>query len=245
MDRHHTTLDSSSLGRRMHLWRFGHYGVPFLVFPSASGMAHEWDSQGLVEALAGLIDAGRIKLYCTETNVAEAWTRRESHPGWRMYQHHLFEQYVLKELLPYIRTDCRTADIRLATAGTSLGAFYAANFTLKNPGIFRWALCMSGRYEMSSFLDGYRGPGVFENNPIEYVPHMQGDLLATAQRETHLTFVVGQGQWEDGNFEESRHISALLQGKGISVRFDPWGHDVSHEWEWWRRQALHHIGGTF
>jgi esterase/lipase superfamily enzyme len=237
-------LESRAMGRKVHLWRFGSFGVPVLVFPSASGMAHEWDAQGMVGALEGLINAGRIKLYCTETNVAEAWTRQEGDPGWRLWRHHLFEQYVVDELVPYIRDDCRTPDIRLAATGTSLGAFYSANFTLKNPSIFKWALCMSGRYDMSSFLDGYQGPGAFENNPIAYVPHMQGDLLSAARQETHLTLVVGQGQWEDGNVEESQRLASLLEEKGIRVKFDPWGHDVSHEWEWWRRQALHHIGGT-
>jgi esterase/lipase superfamily enzyme len=233
------------MGRSMHLWRFGHFGVPVLVFPSASGMAHEWDAEGMVEALSDLIDAGRIKLYCTESNVSEAWTRQDREPGWRLFRHSLFEQYVIEELVPYIREDCRTPDIRLAVAGTSLGAFYAANFTLKNPSIFRWTLCMSGRYDMSPFLDGYQGPGAFENNPVAYVPHMRGNLLSTAQSDTHLTLVVGQGAWEDGNVEESHLLAKLLDRKGIPVRFDPWGQDVSHEWEWWRRQALHHLGGAF
>ena len=84
MIRKHELIPSREMGRPVHLWRYGHYGRPLLVFPSASGMAHEWDAHGMVEALGDFIDQGRLKLYCTETNVAEAWTRRESDPAWRI-----------------------------------------------------------------------------------------------------------------------------------------------------------------
>ena len=241
----HIMLDSRPMGRRMHLWKYGHFGAPLLAFPSAAGMAHEWDSHGMVEALSDLIQSGRIKLYTTESNVAEAWTRREEDPKWRIHRHDLYEQYITSELVPWIREDCRTPDIRIACAGTSLGAFYSANFTLKNPGIFNYALCMSGRYEMSSLNEGYDGPGAFENNPIAYVPHMHGNLLETARREAHITLVVGQGKWEDGNIEETQHLAHLLNEKGISVTCDVWGHDVSHDWAWWQRQTVMHVGNRF
>ena len=62
----------------MHLWRFGHYGVPLLVMPSSAGMAHEWQYNGLIETLRPLIEGGRIKLYCSESNVAETWNSEEN-----------------------------------------------------------------------------------------------------------------------------------------------------------------------
>ena len=43
--------------------------------------------------------------------------------------------------------DCYQPNGRMAVAGCSLGAMYAANFALKYPSIFHYALCMSGRYE--------------------------------------------------------------------------------------------------
>jgi len=73
MFRSHDLIPSEAMGREMHVWRFGDFGAPLIVFPSASGMAHEWDAHGMVEALAELIDGGKLKLYCIESNVAEAW----------------------------------------------------------------------------------------------------------------------------------------------------------------------------
>ena len=44
----HELIPSRAMGRRMHVWCYGHYGAPVLAFPSASGMAHEWDANGMV-----------------------------------------------------------------------------------------------------------------------------------------------------------------------------------------------------
>lgn len=242
MFKSHELIESGPMGRRMHLWRYGHFGDPILVFPSAAGMAHEWEAHGMVDGLSDLIDGGRIKLYCTESNVAEAWTRKEDgHPAERIRKHMAFEQYVVRELVPYIRRDCRTEDIPLAVTGTSLGAFYSANFALKWSRVFRWALCLSGRYDATSLTDGYSDPDVYFSNPMAYVPNLQGAALGEVRENTHLTLVCGQGQWEDGNIEETRRFAQVLSSKGISHECDLWGHNVSHQWPWWQRQARHHL----
>ena len=46
----HHLIDSPQLGRQMHVWQYGHFGPPVLVFPSAAGFAHEWHAQGMIEA---------------------------------------------------------------------------------------------------------------------------------------------------------------------------------------------------
>jgi esterase/lipase superfamily enzyme len=57
--------------------------------------------------------------------------------------------------------------------------------------------------------------------------------------------VCGQGPWEDGNLEETKALGRILAAKGIDHELDVWGHDVAHEWPWWRRQALYHLGRRF
>jgi esterase/lipase superfamily enzyme len=241
--RKHELIHSQALERRVHLWRYGHFGPPVVVFPSASGMAHEWEAQGMVEALGDHLEEGRLKLYCTESNVAEAWTRREGDPAWRIGRHLAFDAYVARELVPYVREDCRTATIPIAVTGTSLGAYYAANFALRYPETFRYALCLSGRYDISWLVNGHHGEGVYLNNPMAYVPNLEGEALERVRRHTHLVLVCGQGKWEDGNVEDTLGLARILETKGISHVCDLWGHDVSHEWPWWRRQARHHLSG--
>jgi len=241
MVRKHELIPSESMGRRMHLWRYGHFGAPLLVFPSAAGMAHEWEAHGMVEALDDFIAAGRLKLYCSESNVAEAWTRKDSDPNWRIERHRLFEQYVVNELVPFIHEDCGGQQMPVAVTGTSLGALYSANFALKFPETFRYALCMSGRYDVSWLTDGFHNEQVYFNNPMAYVPNMNGEHLERVRRHTHLVLVCGQGRYEDGNIEDTNAFARVLESKGISHLHDMWGHDVSHEWPWWRRQARHHL----
>ena len=241
----HEMIPSQAMGRRMHLWRYGHWGKPMLVFPSAAGMAHEWDAQGMVETLGDLLAGGRLKLYCTESNVAEAFTRREGHPAWRIQRHLAFERYVLNELVPWIRADCRSADVRLAVAGCSLGAYYAATFALKHPDVFDYALCMSGRYEIRHFTDGFDSPDVYLNNPLAFVRNLDGDDLERVRRGTRLALVCGQGRWEEGCIEETHALGDLLRAKGVPCTKDLWGHDVEHGWNWWRRQARYHLANAF
>ncbi len=245
MLREHERLPSEAMGRPMHVWRFGHYGQPVIVFPSASGMAHEWEAHGMTEALSDLLEAGRIKLYCTESNVSESWTNRKADPAWRIRRHIAFERYVVGELVPYVRRDCRASQIRLASAGTSLGAYYAANVTLKYPSLFGWALCMSGRYDATWLTDGFSNGDVYFNDPMAYLPGLEGELLERVRAAAHLVLVCGQGQWENGNTESARLFAEVLRSKGIPHECDLWGHDVSHEWPWWRRQARYHLARAF
>lgn len=234
-------IPSRELDRPIHLWRYGSYGLPVLVFPSAAGMAHEWEAHGMIDALGDLVEAGKLKLYCTESNVAEAWTRRENPAAWRIGRHLAYERYIVHELVPFIRADCRSATIPIALAGTSLGAFYAVNFSLKFPGIFRWALGMSGRYDMSWLTDGFSSADVYFNNPMAFVPNLDGPALEAVRTLTHIVLVCGQGPWEDGNIEDTQALSRMLASKGISHECDLWGPDVAHAWVWWKRQARHHL----
>ena len=245
MFREPTRFYSHSLGRELHVWRYGDFGAPVLVFPSASGMADEWEHHRMVEALSGLIDRGSIRLYCVESNVSEAWTDRQSDPDWRIGRHHAFEHFIVHELVPAIRADCRSDSIPLAATGCSMGGFYAANFALKFPELFRYALCMSSRFDITEFTGGSWNEGFYFNNPMAYVPNMSGEALERVQRNAHLALVCGQGAWEDGNHQETRRFGELLAQKGISHECDLWGHDAAHEWFWWRRQVIHHLGKTF
>lgn len=238
-------IESSAMGRRVHLWAFGHWGAPLLVFPSAAGFAHEWDRQGMVEVLAPLIDGGKLKLYCPESNVSQSWTDSDGDLRWRLHQHKAYEQFILNDLVPAIRHDCRQDDLRIATTGASLGAFYAANFALKFPETFHYALCLSGRYETTHFTGGYSDTDVYFNNPLAYVANLEGEHLDRVRDHTHLTLVCGQGKWEEGCIEETHALANLLEAKGIPHYRDIWGHDVSHDWIWWKRQAWMHLNRTF
>jgi esterase/lipase superfamily enzyme len=238
-------VPSQPMGRKIYLWQYGDFGAPVLVFPSAAGMAHEWENHGMVDALADLVNHGKIKLYCVESNVSEAWTKKELDPAFRIQRHMAYERFVIDELVPFVREDCRKPDIRIAAAGCSLGAFYSANLALKHPEIFHYALCMSGRYDITEFAGGLQSIDLYFNNPMAYVGNLSGEHLERVRRGTHLALVCGQGKWEDGNWQETIQFSKLLGAKGISNHLDLWGHDAHHQWDWWQKQARLHLARTF
>lgn len=245
MKRRHELIQSTAMGRRMNVWCFGHFGQPLLVFPSAAGFAHEWDVQGMVEILEPLIDAGRLKLYCPESNVSQAWTNKTEPLPIRMKAHLAYERFILDDMVPAIRRDCNSESIRIATSGCSLGAMYAANFTLKNPEIFNYALCLSGRYKATHFTGGQTSLEVYYNDPIAYVSNMKGETLERVQRHTFLSMVCGQGPWEEGCIEETQLLCDIFEAKGIPHTRDIWGRDSAHQWDWWHRQAWYHLANRF
>lgn len=245
MQGRHLTLPSPELGRPVHLWTFGWFGQPIVVMPSAAGMAHEWQAQGMIDALEPLLRAGKIKLYCVESNVAEAWTRRETEPEWRLAQHTRYERFVVDTLVPWVRADCKSPQHPLAITGTSLGGMYAALFALKHPEIFRRAFCFSGRYDARQFTDGYDSLGVYLNNPLAFVPNLQAEHLERVRANTHLTLVCGQGAYEEGCIEETIALGQVLRSKGIPGEADIWGRDAAHQWPWWRKQAALHLGRVY
>lgn len=245
MKKRHEMIPSEAMGRRVHVWSFGFFGAPVVVFPSAAGFAHEWDAQGMVKTLAPLILNGKIKLYCPESNVSRAWTDKQTHPAKRMEQHKAYESFVIDELVPWIREDCRQQQIPLAATGCSLGGFYAANFALKFPKIFTYALCMSGRYDATEFTGGFSNQDIYFNNPLAFVPQLTGEALNEVREHTHLTLVCGRGAFEEGCIEETMALGSVLQKKRIPNFIDIWGKESRHDWTWWKKQATKHFTKVF
>ena len=93
MSAQHRLLESPALGRRVHLWTFGVMGSPLVVFPSNAGVAHEWEKGGMIEALSPLLAAGRVKIYCPETNVSRSFSAKQGSTHERMQQHRRSEEH--------------------------------------------------------------------------------------------------------------------------------------------------------
>lgn len=243
MTARHLLLDSPALGRRVHLWAFGEMGRPLIVFPSNAGVAHEWQKGGMIEALSPLLAAGRIKVYCPETNVSKTFSGEGSVEA-RMAHHKAYERFVLETLVPFIRRDCQMPDATMTATGCSMGAFYASLFTLKHPEVFDRALCLSGRYRASGMFDR-SNEDLYFNDPLAFLPNLSGAPLDHVRRRVHLTVVVGRGAHEEGCIRETAEFGGWLKHKGIPHHLAFWGEDSRHDYTWWRRQARHYLGQLF
>ena len=222
---------------------YGHWGRPVLAFPAERGDAGEFERRGMVDAVGGLLAAGRVKLYCVDSFDGESWSNRSIPLEERARRHQGYESWILDQVVPFVRDDCGGAGEVIA-CGVSLGAFHAANFALKRADVFPLAICMSGSYDPASW-DGWgeRGDAAYFNNPIDYVAHLGGDHLEWLRSHLSLLLVCGQGQWEDttGALASTRCLAALLGSKGLRYELDLWGYDIAHDWPSWRAQLAHHL----
>ena len=205
---------------------FGHWGRPVLVFPSQERSRYEWEEHGMVDAVRDLIDAGRVKLYCVDSWDSGTW-----HDDWlpreeRARRHEAYEQWVVG----------RVDGGDVITAGVSMGAFHAANLTLRRPQRFPLALCFSGVYDLDGVGWGERGDSFYFNNPADYVRGLDGSPAS-------LLLVAGRGRWEDttGALEQTLRFAALLGARGVRHELDVWGEDAPHDWPAWRAQLAKHL----
>ncbi len=244
MDREQVEVDAPGLDRPGTLIRYGHWGRPVLVFPSEQGRAWDFENNGMVEAVADLIDGGRVKLYCVDSFDHVTWSDTSVPLEERARRHGFYESWITEHVVPAIRSDSAgSGDI--LTTGCSLGAYHALNLTLKRADLFPQAICLSGNYDPSTWRAwGERGDAAYFNNPADYLRHLDGDDLDWLRSRVFVVLVVGQGDWEThptGSLPSARHTSELLAAKGIPHELDLWGHDVAHDWPWWQRQLAHHL----
>lgn len=232
------------MGRRVHLWTFGDAGKPLVVFPSNAGVAHEWQKGGMIDALAPLIASRRLKVYCPETNVSRSFSGRGSVDK-RMAHHRAYEAFVLETLVPHVRRDCRAAHDTIVTSGCSMGAMYASLFVLKHPETFGQSVCLSGRYRASKLFDGQSSTELYFNDPLAFLPNLEGAALEHVRRHAHVIAVVGRGAHEHGCIRETAELAHWLDRKAIPNHVAFWGKDSRHDYTWWQRQAVHYLGQLF
>src|SRR3954449_11336474 len=77
---------------------YGHWGRPLLAFPAERGDAGEFERRGMVAAVGGLIEAGRVKLYCVDSFDAESWSNRDIPLEERARRHDVYESWILDQV---------------------------------------------------------------------------------------------------------------------------------------------------
>ena len=223
---------SERVQQQVKLVRWGHFGSPLLLFPTAGGDAEEAERFHLIGTLNGLLEAGRIKIYSLDSIAGRAWLGKKpaEYCAWLQDQ---FDAMIYHEIVPAIRADCQNPGIEIITAGASIGAFNAVASLCRHPDVFKFALGMSGTYNMGRFLQGPFTDALYFSSPLHYLPGLANEspqLQALRQRFVVLSF--GQGRWEDPN--ESWQLADVLGSKGIPNRVDPWGPEWDHDWPTWR-----------
>ena len=231
MEKETTRWYSPRIEREVRLVRWGHYGTPVLLFPTAGGDAEEVERWHLIGVLGELIDAGRIKVYSTDSVAGRAWITGEGSPEYCSLLQNRFDAMIYEEITPAIRNDCQSDDIEIIASGASIGAFNAVATVCRHPDAYRLAIGMSGTYDLSKYLEGRMNEDFYFSSPLHYLPNLSGSQLDVLQTRFVL-LTSGEGQWED--IGESWRMANLLGKKGVPNRVDSWGTDWKHDWETWR-----------
>jgi len=241
MQRRETQWHSSDLGIDMPLVAYGHAGVPLLMFPTAGADYLEYERFHLIDAIAPLIDGGRIRVYSINSVNRYGVLEPSAPPQLKTKLLSAFDRYVVNDVLPLIRNESGDQYVRPLTSGASLGAYLALNTLLKHPDAFRGTVAISGSYDMRDYLSNeYYDEDLYFNNPVDYVPNLNDEhILQRLRHDVSIVLVTGQGRWESPG--RSVQMANILRNKGIPCTLELWGHDVDHDWPWWRKMLPYYL----
>jgi esterase/lipase superfamily enzyme len=218
--------------------RWGSFGTPVLVFPSAGGDAGEIERQGLVGACGPLLAEGRVKLYSVDSVAGQAMVSKTGAVDYRMWLLNQFEECVRWEVIPAIHADLGGRAMDVIATGASIGAFNAVAVLCRYPDVFGAAIGMSGTYRIERFYDEAWSQDLYFAAPLQFVPGLDGPVLDRL-RERRVILAAGEGEYE--NVGESWRMAEVLGAKGIPNRVDNWGPDWPHQWHTWRQMLPQYL----
>lgn len=214
-----------------------------LVFPTESGRAEGFADNGMVTAVQGLVDDGRITFFCVDSLVSGPPDRAVPIEE-RAHEDALYQGWLERAVLPTM-FEILGGHEDIIALGASVGAHRAMQFAFKRADLAPLAIGLSGTYDVGTWRAwGAPADGPYFTNPFDYVASLDADHLEWLRRRLSFLIVCGQGDREahpTGALPSSRRFADLLSGKGIAHQLDVWGNDVSDDWQWWRQQLAHHL----
>lgn len=221
----------------MELLVFGHAGARVLVFPTSMGRFFEWEDRGMIDALGSHLRRGWIQLFCVDSVDAESWYARQAHPHDRAARHQQYQDYIVRELAPFM-VQRNPTPFTIAT-GASFGAYHAFDLTWRRPDLIDRVVALAGLYDIKRLTDGYSDALVHAHDPSHALIHENDPGRLAALRRTDIILAIGH---DDPNRADNEHLSRVLWSRGIwhALRvWDGWCHD----WPWWRDMIVRYIGG--
>lgn len=245
-----TTWHSERTGQEMMCARWGDFGQPVLIFPTAGGDAEEIERMLMIKVLAPLIEGGKIKVYSIDSVAARVWGDTSVDPRYKTRLQNGFQEYVYHEVVPAIRSDCRDDTIEIVVAGASIGAFNAMGMLCRHPDAFSRAICMSGSYDIHRFIKEPSGEGLrggdsdfYFSSPLHFVPNLPEGVQLDTLRRRFVQLCHGGGQWEDP--EQDWTMAKILGGKGVPNHVEAWGEGYDHDWPTWRAMLPKYLGELY
>ena len=199
--------------------RWGHYGTPVLLLPSAGGDAEEVERFGLIGAIKAQVESGRVKVFSVDGIAAHPWILGKASPEECARAQRAWETLIYEEVVPLIRRDCHSDAIETYTAGVAYGACSAVGLICHYPDVFRGAISMSMPFSMPMFWP-------------------EGRQL-TQLHQRYVQLASGEGSFERPAC--SRELAQALTSHGVPNHLDLWGRRYAHGWTAWREMLLKYV----
>lgn len=264
---------SKNLQREVEYKTYGNEGRGVLVFPSQDQRFYEWEDNGMVEVLRPMIEAGLFHLICCDSIDRETWSvvddnlDRDHSYRQLIELHERWFRYIVEELIPAVNNG-----EKLVVTGCSMGGYHAGNVFFRRPDLFDTLLSLSGLFHADYFFPGFEDTGlphcsltnnyggkqswatdldeasalIYRNSPLHFLPNQNDPHLLNEQyRQKQIILCCGQGDYERVTLASTQALGNLLKEKNIPAWVDVWGEDVSHSFEWWRKQAVYFFDNLF
>lgn len=229
---------SPTLSEDMELLQFGHAGARVIIFPTSNGRFFDWENRGMLNAISKHIENGWVQVFCVDGVDGESWYNGNAHPTDKAKRHLQYQEYIINEVMPFIRSKNDTPFT--IAAGASFGAYHSASIAVRYPEHFNRVIAMSGVYDVRDWTGGYMDDVIRQGSPCEFMAHMHDHNHIEKLKKIDWIIPVGE---EDSAFDQNQWFSQLLWDRGIWHAFRVWDGN-GHDWPYWYEMIQHYIGGV-
>jgi len=213
MQRETWTWNSTHLLAPARVTRWGHYGTPVLLFPTAGGDFEEIERFHLISALRDLLENGRIKVFSVDGVAARTWLRGTDSPERCSDVQGAYDAYIDNEVVPLIRRDCASESLEIIAAGAAIGAYNAVASLSRLPQVFRLAVAVSGIFDLSKYLTSGFTPVLAAVSPLHTLGAGAQGRNTQELRRRFVMLASGEGEYETPS--ESAQMGQALGAAGV------------------------------
>ena len=165
---------SDRLNRYMTIRIYGHYGPAFIAFPCQDKSSDDFSNNGMINALSDLLENGKMKLFCLDSNDNETVSSTSGDKGQAAFKLEMYHHYLVKEVLPFVYQNMGGYCLPYLI-GMSMGGSHASNNFFRRPELFSGFISLSGKYDIAAFFGGYWDMNVYDNSPVDYLRNIPSD----------------------------------------------------------------------
>lgn len=213
------TLHGDKANKDFDLVVYGSTGRPAIAFPEGDSSCLSWENNGMVDAVADLVDAGKVQLFCVDTSDSESWHAHGALREYRLENLEGFFAFVEGELATFIKKVSGPKELPLVL-GAGMGALNATIAMLRRPKDYSGLLALSGTYDVHQLIEGELDEPWRAFSPFDLLADLTSRKAeATLLRERQLAFVCGQSDSETGA-DTQRQLDAAMAERDVPATFE-------------------------